>query len=416
MNDKPVTIAILGAGSRGLLSYAPFALQYPDKAKIVAVAEPREWFREQAREQHLIPAENVFSDWRELLKQPRLADAVIVATQDVDHAAPAITAAKQGYAILLEKPMATKEADCRAIVAAVKESAVPLAVCHVLRYTPYFKKIKEIIDSNVLGQITTVRHFEKVQFWHHAHSYVRGNWRNEATSSPMILAKSCHDLDILLFLLGEKCKALSSFGHLSHFKAANAPEGAAENCLDCEVASCPYSAKDFYLGRLQRGLTGWPLNVITQDFTEEGVTKVLREGPYGRCVYRADNDVVDHQVVNFEFESGVSASFTMAACTADGGRETEVFGSHGQLKGNGAEIFVTDFRSGKTETVHFKDSEDGVASGHYGGDFAIMHDFIAAVRGGVETGSGAEVSLESHLLAFAAEKSRKLGTVERAPF
>lgn len=413
MSEGAVKIALIGAGSRGLLSYAPFALAHPDRAKIVAVAEPREWFRNEAVKRHGIVSENVFLDWRELLARPKLADAVIVATQDNGHAEPAILAAKKGYDILLEKPMATTEADCRAIVSAVQENKVILTVCHVLRYTPYFRKMKEIIASGVLGRIASVRHLEQVQYWHQAHSFVRGNWRNEALSSPMILAKSCHDLDILLYLLESSCTHLSSFGNLMHFKSSEAPAGAAARCVDCTVTDCPYSAKDFYLKRLQDNQLHWPLDVITQDFSEAGVLKALREGPYGRCVYQCDNDVVDHQVVSLAFDNGISATFTMTAFTVEGGRKTDIFGSHGELRGDGETIETTRFIDGKKEFYDFRGLKDGADSGHMGGDAGIMEDFILAVKNRVNTDSTAEVSLASHLMAFAAERSRKQNTVEK---
>ena len=412
MGKSPVTFAILGAGSRGLHAYAPFALAHPDQARIVAVAEPRDWFRNEAKQVHSIADDKVFSSWQELLDGPKLADAVIIATQDKEHVAPAVAAAEKGYDILLEKPMATTEEDCRSIASAITDSDVLLGVCHVLRYTPYFRKMKEIVDSGVLGQIASIRHLEQVQFWHQAHSYVRGNWRKENEASPMILAKSCHDLDILLFILGRHCTRLSSFGGLSHFHSANKPEGAAERCIDCEISDCPYSAKDFYNARLEAGQTNWPLDVITQDFTKEGLEKALREGPYGRCVYSMDNDVVDHQTVNLEFEGGVSGTFTMTAFTVDGGRKTDIYGSHGELRGDGAKIEVLRFADGSKEEFDFSELKDGADSGHMGGDFGIMEDFVHAVRTREGIASTVELSLTSHLMAFAAERARKNGTVE----
>jgi predicted dehydrogenase len=372
---------------------------------VVAVAEPREWFRNEAARRHTIPVENVFHDWRDLLAEPRLADAVVIATQDADHCAPVLAACAKGYDILLEKPMAPTEAACREIVAAVKKRGVLLAVCHVLRYTPYFRKLRSIVQSGVLGQIATIRHFEQVGFWHQAHSFVRGNWRNESLSSPMILAKSCHDMDILLYILGKPCTHLSSFGSLTHFHAANAPDGAAKRCIDCSV-ECPYSAKDFYLGKLAEGKLDWPLNIITQDLSESGVRHALREGPYGRCVYHCDNDVVDHQVVSMQFADGVSASFTMTAFTAEENRRTDIFASHGEVRGDGQQIVLKLF-SGAEEIFDYSDASHGADSGHMGGDFGIMDDFIAAIRSRSEMESSADISLMSHLMAFAAERSRK---------
>lgn len=412
MGTLPVTIAVIGAGSRGLRSYAPYALAHPDEAKIVAVAEPREWFRNEAQRLHTIDNERVFSSWQEFMKAPRMADAVIIATQDADHVGPAVAAAEKGYDILLEKPMATTEQGCREIAAAVSHSGVMLGVCHVLRYTPYFRKMKEIVQSGVLGQVASFRHLEQVQFWHQAHSYVRGNWRKESVASPMILAKSCHDLDILLFVLGIQCRRLSSFGGLAHFNSAHKPAGAAERCIDCKVSDCPYSASKFYLSRLAQGLTGWPVDVITQDITEVGVRKALSEGPYGRCVYSMDNDVVDHQTVNFEFDGGVSGTFTMTAFTVEGGRRTEIFGSHGELRGDGTKIEVFRFSDGSRQEYDFSDLKDGADSGHMGGDFGIMRDFVHAVRTREGIASTVDISLSSHIMAFAAERSRKNGTIE----
>lgn len=412
MVKAPVTIAILGAGSRGLFSYAPYALAHPEDARIVAVAEPREWFRNEARRLHAIEEKNTFSSWQEFMKAPKIADAVIIATQDADHVGPAIAAAEKGYDILLEKPMATTEDGCRDIAAAVNRTGVLLGVCHVLRYTPYFRKMREIVQSGVLGQIASFRHLEQVQYWHQAHSYVRGNWRKESESSPMILAKSCHDLDILLYVLGVPCTRLSSFGGLAHFHSGNKPAGATERCLDCPVSDCPYSASKFYLSRLAEGHTGWPLNVITQDLSEDGVRRALADGQYGRCVYSMDNDVVDHQTINLELGGRISGTLTMTAFTIDGGRKTEIFGSHGELRGNGDTLEVFRFVDGSRAEYSFAGLKDGADSGHMGGDFGIMQDFVSAVRTREGIASNVEASLTSHLMAFSAERSRKNGTVE----
>lgn len=413
---QPLTFAVIGAGNRGLMTYAQFAEHFPEKAKVVAVAEPREWFREEAIRLHKIPKENVFKSWEELVSQPRLADAAIIATQDQDHTGPALRCIEQGYDILLEKPMATTEKECRNIVEACSNRDIVFAVCHVLRYTRYFQKLREIVESGELGQVCSIRHMEQVGFWHYAHSFVRGNWRRVDQSSPMILAKSCHDMDILLYLLGKRCQRLSSFGSLSHFTPENRPEGAAERCMDCSLADgeCPYSAKAYYLGEFAKGERDWPLNVITQDMSEAGIERALREGPYGRCAYTCDNDVVDHQVVALEFEDGVSATFTMSAFTEKCCRKTHILGSHGELVGDEEVITVTDFRT-RTSVDHRLDAATDVLGGHGGGDLHLMEDFVEAVRTRKPAGilSGPEISLESHLMAFAAERSRLKGTVEK---
>ncbi len=417
---KPVTIAICGAGYRGLQRYATYAEHFPHECRIVAVAEPRQWFRAEAIARHSIAPVNVFLDWREMIKQPKLADAVIVATQDKDHSEPAIAFMNKGYDVLLEKPMATTEQECRDIAAAAKRNNVLLAVCHVLRYSPYFRALKKVIDSGVLGKIVNVRHVERIGFWHFAHSYVRGNWRNEAQSSPMIMAKCCHDMDIMRFLIGKRCLKLSSFGSLSHFTAENAPpeapKGPNARCVECSLAtdSCPYSAPKFYGKMLRDKEFDWPLNIITQDFTEAGLAKALAEGPYGRCVYRCDNDVCDHQVVNMLFEDEIAVDFTATAFTDAEVRHTEIMGTHGELSGDSKIIKVTDFRTRKTTTTEVAALDITNLGGHLGGDFGIIQDFVRAVRErNPETIlSGPEISLEAHLMAFAAERSRKTGSVE----
>ncbi len=417
---SPVRIAICGAGYRGLIRYGAYAEHFGDRAQIVAVAEPREWFRNHAVSTHKIPAENVFLDWREMVKQPKLADAVIVSTQDKEHSEPAIAFMNKGYDVLLEKPMATTEEECRAITAAAKKNNVLLAVCHVLRYSPYFRKLKEIVDSGALGTVVNVRHVERIGFWHFAHSYVRGNWRNEALSSPMILAKCCHDMDILRFIIGKRCLKISSFGSLSHFTKENcppqAPRGADARCVNCSLAEkeCPYSATRFYGDMLKQGNHDWPLNIITQDYTTTGLDRALREGPYGRCVYQCDNDVCDHQVVSALFEDGITAEFTASAFTDKEERHTEIMGTHGELFGDSRTIRVTDFRSRETVEHRVADLEISGLGGHLGGDYGIMHDFVTAVRERNPEAilSGPEISLESHLMTFAAERSRLKNSVE----
>ena len=329
---RPVTLLIIGAGSRGS-GYAHFAEQFPDRVRVVGVAEPRRPYRERLVKAHDIPPEHVFSDWRDAAAVPRFADAVIIATQDRMHVEPAVAFAKLGYHMLLEKPMAPDAEGCYKIVDAVKRSGILFGVCHVLRYTQYTQKLKHLIDSGAIGDIVGIDRLEPVGFWHMAHSFVRGNWRNESESGPMLLTKSCHDLDWIYYIMGSRpWTAVSSFGSLKHFRPEEAPPGAAERCLDCPVeADCPYSAKRIYLEVLRRGYTGWPVDVLTPDPTPESVLDALRTGPYGRCVYHCDNDVVDHQVVAMEFEGGQTATFTMMAFTRMRHRETRIFGTRLRL-------------------------------------------------------------------------------------
>ena len=406
---KAVELVIIGAGDRGTV-YAGYAAENPDKAKVVGVAEPREFYRERMVEEHSIPSDKVFSDWKDLAKQERFADAVVIATQDSMHLGPAIAFAKKGYHMLLEKPMAPDEESCKKIAKTVLDNKILFGVAHVLRYTAYTQKLKEIIDSGAIGDVISLHRLEPVGYWHQAHSFVRGNWRREDESSFMLLAKSCHDIDWIRYIVGNRCKAISSFGSLVHFREENKPANSGERCLSCSYEpKCPYSAKKIYLGFICRGKTGWPVSVVTPDVTEESVIAALLDGPYGRCAYLCDNDVVDHQVVNMEFEGGQTASFTMTAFTEAGGRRTSIFGTRGEIYGDDSTIRVFDFLSDSVET--YDTSLDGTMTleGHGSGDYGLIKAFVSAVaeNDARRILSGPEETLESHLMVFAAEKSRK---------
>lgn len=416
-SQKQVTAIVAGAGGRGM-GYSQFAQVHPDRLRIVGVAEPREWNRQVMAKTYHLPAENVTADWRDLASRPRMADAVFICTQDAMHAEPAIAFAQKGYAILLEKPMAPNEADCQRIVRAAKENNVLFGVCHVMRYTRYTQMLKQVVDSGAIGEVVSVQHLEPVGYWHQAHSFVRGNWRNEKESSFMLLAKSCHDLDWLRYIIGAPCQSVSSFGALKHFKKAEKPAaaGSATRCLHCAYEpDCPYSAKKIYItDRLAKGYTGWPVSVLTPEPSMESITAALENGPYGRCVYECDNDVVDHQVVNMLFEGGKTAVFTMTAFNRANHRKTRIFGTRGEIYGDGQNIEIFDFLTDHTRVIDTEASSataDGEArplGGHGGGDYGLMDRFVAAVSAG-DPGlilSGPDESLETHRMVFAAERAR----------
>jgi predicted dehydrogenase len=410
----PVSLLIIGAGNRGA-GYAAFAQLHPDRACIAGVADPRESYRRAIAATYDLPAQNVFADWREAASRPRLADAVIIATPDALHAEPAVAFARLGYAILLEKPMAPSANACRQIVAAVEASGVIFAVGHVLRYTVYTEQIRSLLAVGAIGDIVSLQHLEPVGYWHFAHSFVRGNWRSEALSSPVLLAKSCHDLDWIRAIMGVPCQAISSFGSLRHFRPEQRPAGAADRCLDCPVESeCPYSARKIYLGRVARGQVGWPVEVLTPNVTAESVAAALRDGPYGRCVYACDNDVLDNQVVQMQFEGGRTATFSMMAFSEAGHRRTTIFGTRGELACDGHTIRLHDFLSDTTRVNDVVTEDRGLGS-HAGGDYGLMEAFVAAVAGNDPSliRSGPQESLESHLMVFAAEQARREDRVVR---
>jgi predicted dehydrogenase len=413
----PVTLAVVGAGNRGN-AHGDWALAHPDRARVVAVTEPREVRRRRFADRHGLPDGGVLTTWQELAAQGRVADAVLICTQDALHAEPAVAFAELGYHVLLEKPMATTEAECRHIVGAVERAGVIFAVCHVLRYTPYTTLVKQLVDAGRLGQVVSVQHLEPVGYLHQAHSYVRGAWGREDGATFMLLSKSCHDLDWLQYVVGRSVRRVASFGALTHFRPENKPDGAADRCLDCGVEpACPYSAVRFYSRRLERG-PGWPLDAVIERYTEDDLLAALRHGPYGRCVYAGDNDVVDHQVVAMEFDGGPTGSFVMTGFNAGGHRRTRLFGTHGELDGDGETVRVHDFLTDATEVLEAVAPGDATAAGgHGGGDWGLMDAFVRAVATGDRSHvlSGPRASLEAHLAVFAAERARRDGVVITVP-
>ncbi|CAL1606852.1 unnamed protein product [Knipowitschia caucasica] len=413
-----VRVIVVGAGSRGDI-YSNFATIHPDRMKVVGVADPRKFARTKLQQRHNIDNENVFEDWESMAGREKFADAALICTPDRLHKDPAVAFAQRGYHILLEKPMATTPEDCTAIVSACTGSGVMLSVGHVLRYDPTIHRIKELIEEGAIGDVIHIQHFEPVGFYHFAHSFVRGNWRNEAESSFALLAKSCHDIDLIHHWAGaRRCVKVSSFGSVSHFNKANKPADAGDRCLDCPIEpQCPYSAKKIYLDAVKQGHSGWPVSVICPNSYPdiESVTEALRSGPYGRCVYQCDNDVCTNQVVNMEFEGGVTAAFSMVAFTEKlCQRQTTIYGSKGELSYDGNGVRVFDFLT-QSSTKHRPHSDVPAfgMNGHGGADYHLMNAFISAVATNDPSliCSGPEETLLSHLLVFEAERSRLQGQV-----
>lgn len=409
MTSQPLDIVILGAGARGTFSYGQYALDHPDEVRVVAVAEPDEAKRVRFARRHSLPPDRVFARWDELVVAEQLAPALVCALPDRDHVGAATEALFAGYDVLLEKPMAVTPEDCMRIVAAGEESGRLLMISHVLRYTPFFSTLHQIIESGRLGEIISVEQRENVAFWHMAHSYVRGNWSNVERSAPMILAKCCHDLDMLVWnMAGDPVRRVHSFGSLTEFRPDHAPAGAPDRCLDgCPVAeTCPYYAPRIYLG----DNTGWPANTITADLSYEGRLHALQMGPYGRCVYHCDNDAVDHQVVSMEHGGGAVVTLVMHGHSDEEVRTMRYDGTRATLKGRfgvTSEISVHDHLTGRVETIDIGAGRGG----HGGGDEGLMRAFVTAVRERSGSLTEARLSLESHLLAFAAEQSRSSGSV-----
>jgi predicted dehydrogenase len=409
--DRPLRVALVGLGGRGSIYADALRTIHGGQAEIVQIAEPRPGHRGAVAEALGLGTGTVFTDWHDLVAAERVADAVIISTQDRDHR-PAIEAfAAAGYDILCEKPLAATEDDCVAAVDAASTAGVFLGVCHVLRYSPNTVRIRELLAGGAIGDIVAIHHLEPVGWFHFAHSFVRGPWRREDESGPMLLTKSCHDLDWLSFVVGSPATKVSSFGSRTLFTAANKPAEASDRCTTCVVEpECPYSAVAMYHAGLDpERIEAYFTRIVTLDMTAAAVDEALRTGPYGRCVFASDNDVVDHQVVSIEYASGVAAAFTVVAATRHEDRRTSIFGSGGQMTTDGSTVEVYDFLRRQTATYDVT----GDGSGHGGGDGAMLAAFLDALRLGEpeQFPSHGEASLATHRIVFAAERARTSGSV-----
>ena len=414
---EPIEAVLVGAGNRGYEAYGPYALEHPEQLRFTGVVDPHDARRRRFAEAHRIGPERRFASWQDLYARGQLAEALVNCTLDRMHLESTLPALELGYQVLLEKPMANTLQGNVQLVRSAEEQGGLLMICHVLRYTAFFSRLHQILASGRLGRIITVEHRENVVYWHMAHSFVRGNWRNSQVESPMILAKCCHDMDILYWNLGP-VRRLGSFGSLTHYRPENAPPGAPQRCTDgCPAADeCPWYAPRLYL----HGQTGWPVSIISEDPSLEARRHALETGPYGRCVYYCDNDVVDHQTVNLEFESGTSGTLFMHGHSHEEGRTMRYDGTRATLRGRFGygfddSIEIHDHLTGRVEEI----DPSGVGSladlsGHGGGDAGLMAAFVRALRpepGGAGALTTSRESLESHLMAFAAEEARVEGGI-----
>ncbi len=412
---KPITVAIAGLGNRGKDTYAQYQHIAPEDMKIVAVADIIREKVDIAKEEFNIPEEMCFNSAEEMLEQPKLADVMIIATQDRQHVGHAIPALEKGYHLLLEKPISPDLDECLRLLETAHKNNRIVTVCHVLRYTPFYSQIKKVLDEGTIGEIMSVQALENVMYWHQAHSFVRGNWKNDQETSPMILQKSCHDMDLFSWLINKKCLRVSSYGSLRHFNKENAPKGAALRCMDgCKAKeNCPFDAEKIYVTNertgIRHGKTDWPCNVLAQHPTEEKIYEAIKTGPYGKCVYACNNNVVDHQVVIGEFEGGATVDFTMCAFTSTGGRMIKIMGTNGDIIGNMETNTIRVCEFGKEPVIYDINKMAKDLSGHGGGDNKMLHDFfelLADENNQKSVLTSIDVSVQSHVMALAAEQSR----------
>ena len=406
---KPVTIVAIGAGNR-TNKYLEYAIRNPDRLKLVGVAELNDIRRHAIASKFGLKPEECFADYERFFENPVPADAILIGTPENMHFEPCMKAIEAGYNVLLEKPIAQSLPECCRIAEAARRKGVIVGVCHVLRYHPYFIKIKEIVDSGQLGEIISISHLAAVGLDRTTHGFVRGMWRREEITNPMLISKCCHDIDFLLWLTGAHCRSLSSFGSLRWFRAENAPAGAGRRCLDCAIESaCPFSARDLYYVRRD-----WVANFDVPEgkTLDETILEELRTGIYGRCVYHCDNDVVDHQLLAMEMEGEVTVSLSMEMFTADDFRKTHVRLTGGEIDGDERTLRVRRFRGGEERTYDFSDIVGQPF--HAGADLHLIGDFIRALRDpGYPFLTTIEDSIESHRICYDAERSRRTGTTIR---
>ena len=407
-SKKPVSAISLGAGNRAGV-YGDYALANSDELRIIGLAEPIAIRNERFSTKHRIKDANRFTTWQEVFEREKFADAIIIATADNLHYEPCMRALELGYDVLMEKPISPSEKECRNILEMAKKTNRIVGVCHVLRYAPYFQKLKEIIDTKLIGDLISVQHLESIEHAHMAHSYVRGNWHNSSQSAPIIIAKSSHDLDLLRWLIGSQCTHISAFGNRKWFRKENAPIGSTDRCTDgCAVESeCPYSALKIYQkDKKHRYVFDFPED---EALHEEYLIEQLKTTNYGRCVYKMNNDQPDHYVASLKFKNDVTASFSMEAFTSYHGRFTRLMGTRGDVVGNMKTFVHTDFLTGKKTEWEESESEfDYHDHGHGGGDWRLVQNWVEAVSKqdiSLLT-STIEASVESHIIGFMAEKSR----------
>ncbi len=403
---EPYRVALLGLGYRGRI-YAQWALEHPADLKIVSVAEPDETLRKEWQGRLGLSADAMHADWREALGAEGLEGAII-ALPDRLHFESACEALRCRLHLLLEKPVAATWDDCVLLDEAVRASGKLVQVGHILRFTPYYAKVAEIIRSRALGELVSIQHLEPVGYRKAAHTFCRGPWGDAAATTPMILQKCSHDFDLFAWWVGCRCMTAQSFGGLSHFTAAAAPKGAARQCLDCPRAierDCPYSA----IKLLQEGAD---LHYALAQRSQEAINEVLR-GPYGRCVYACDNNAVDHQVVNLLFENGVTVSHCMESYTWGRDRLTKLFFTRGEIVGDARRLTIHNFSTRSTQLwdAALEIGNAQLESSYVLGNDGLMEDWVQTLRT-LPPACYAErfhESIQAHAMAFASELSRTEG-------
>lgn len=408
-------ISVIGLGNRGS-EYMGFLKSFHSKkVELDSICDISVQALEDIGKQFKIPKNRQYNSTKEFFSKGVISDALIIATQDASHYEITKEALLTGYKfIMLEKPVSGKKEEYIELRDLAKEKNAMIIVCHVLRYSNYYKKIKSIIATGTIGDIVSINHTENVGYFHFAHSFVRGNWHDEFTSTPSILAKCCHDIDLISWFMNSPCKAVSSTGGLKYFNSDNAPFGATSTCMGgCKSKkACPYDAERLYIKDpfykakfikyMKRTLTGKMKN------SKADIVDAIKNGDYGKCVFLNDNNVCDHQIVNMQFENGAIAVLNMNGLSDKMFRESHIVGTKGELIGRGTKLEMRIF-GGKTGNVF---TGSPAISGHVEGDIRTVSGFVKLICGELTDFSDLttiEATVESHDIALAAEISRKNG-------
>lgn len=419
---KPITAIIVGCGHRAMI-YAEYAKIHPEELKIVGAADPSASVRKKTAEEYDIPEENLFSSADELAERDKFADVIINGTMDLCHVNTSVPLLNKGYGMLLEKPFAVNETEALELINCVRKNNSRVMVCHVLRYSHFYQKIKELLINDKIGSIITIASNEYVSFDHIATSYVRGKWaKYDNCKSTMLLAKCSHDIDIITWLVGSDIPIkVSSFGSRSQFCIKNAPKEAGTRCtLDCPlVNTCIYSAKRIYIDRPEAwdGYVWHDFNCKRPESEQVMLESLNTTNPYGRCVYKCDNDVVDRQSVLISFKSGATCTHNMIGGASGGSRTIHITGTKGEIYGcfedNILHVKTINPTSDKLFDAEDIDFSNEDLDGHGGGDMRLMEDFVKFIRNEKTSISCTDVndSLTGHMTVFMADKSNSNGGI-----
>lgn len=403
---KRIKAIVIGAGSRGQFSYGKYALDNSQDIEFIAVSEPNDIRRIQFCKDHNINDKNIYKDWKALLERDKFADVVFICTPDNKHFNAALAALNKGYDLLLEKPIAPTYEECEILSKRATEMGASVAVAHVLRYTPFFNTIKNLIDSKNFGNIRGINYIESIGHIHYSHSFVRGSWRNENLCAPMILSKSCHDIDMILYLINSECTNISSYGSKGYFSKDNKPKGSPHRCLEgCPIEKdCPYYAPKVYINGKER----WLAHLGLKNTNKEEILENLKSSHYGLCIYDCDNDMIEQQDVLLKFKNNVNVSFSMSAFTKEISRTVKIMMEMGEISGDlhNNKIEINNFKTGETTIIENVSSN---TKGHGGGDNGLMKDFIKHLQNKdlypLET--SIQKAIQSHKIALLAHKAMK---------